>query len=572
MKIFLNLCFSFFVYFLVVAPALAISDPLSRPNNRFGIHLADISDLSDAGKLVNSNGGDWGYVTIVITEGERNTSQWNAVFNQMRRKHIIPLIRIATRIVKDMWTVPDENEADKWVAFFESLNWPVENRYIILYNEPNHAKEWGGNIDPAGYAKTVVDFAHALTTANDAYFILPAGLDASANSSRQTMDVRDFLRQAVIAEPQFLSVLDGWTSHSYPNPGFSASPSGWGQGSIRSFEWELNVLKEFNVNKNLPVFITETGWSHNISVSSPGRLSTDLVARYIQTAAQGVWLDTRIVAVTPFVFSYLSYPFDQFSWKKLGSDEFYPQYYTYKSLSKITGYPKQFHQFTLNSAIMPENLVVDSTYTFTGSLKNTGQSILDAKDGWKLKLQCDCDPPAVLTDDVPYLEPGETGTLSFHMKTASKTGTFSAELALTHGPDSVSLEKRDILFIPPPSLQIHAQLGWKKTSNTDDATILIYSSTQTLLHKFTGLSLKNGSVEVPGLTNIVPEQQYRVVLLVPYYLPRQSIVALSKERTAISMKRLIPLDSTKDGAFTIHDIMNAFLIKPSVLVSRFFGP
>ena len=63
---------------IVLTPlkAFAIYDPTGVPNNSFGIHIANIQDLEDAAKLVNSSGGDWGYVTLVITEDNRTISLW----------------------------------------------------------------------------------------------------------------------------------------------------------------------------------------------------------------------------------------------------------------------------------------------------------------------------------------------------------------------------------------------------------------------------------------------------------------------------------------------------------------
>lgn len=36
----------------------SLYDPSSVPNNSFGIHIANIQDLEDAAKLVNSGGSD----------------------------------------------------------------------------------------------------------------------------------------------------------------------------------------------------------------------------------------------------------------------------------------------------------------------------------------------------------------------------------------------------------------------------------------------------------------------------------------------------------------------------------
>jgi len=58
----------------------AAENPLSVPNNSFGIHILDENDLEDAAKLVNSGGGDWGYVTFVIRSDERDSKRWQKVF------------------------------------------------------------------------------------------------------------------------------------------------------------------------------------------------------------------------------------------------------------------------------------------------------------------------------------------------------------------------------------------------------------------------------------------------------------------------------------------------------------
>src|SRR4030067_3611659 len=67
-------------------------------NNKFGIHLAQphLDELEKTKELVNSNGGDWGYVTLVIQENDRDKNKWQEVFDRMRQLHLIPIIRLAT--------------------------------------------------------------------------------------------------------------------------------------------------------------------------------------------------------------------------------------------------------------------------------------------------------------------------------------------------------------------------------------------------------------------------------------------------------------------------------------------
>src|SRR3989344_543595 len=280
-----------FLFLLATAQVRAIYDPLSVPNNKYGIHIADPQDIPDAAFLVNSN-GDWGYVTLVIQDNDRNTDKWQRIFNQMRRLHVIPLVRLATRPEGNTWKKPQPEDIRDWKTFLNSLNWPTENRYVILFNEPNHAAEWGNAINPEEYADILASFAKELKATSPDFFILPAGLDASAPNSNSTMDEEAFLRRMIAKQPDAVSLLDGWTTHSYPNPGFSGSPHALGRGTLRSYLWELSLL-----GKQLPVFITETGWQHQ-------SLTTETIAEYLKEASLGAWKDPRIVAITPFIFNY----------------------------------------------------------------------------------------------------------------------------------------------------------------------------------------------------------------------------------------------------------------------------
>ncbi|MEK7522994.1 MAG: hypothetical protein AAB569_05405, partial [Patescibacteria group bacterium] len=53
---------------------LPLSVFAATPNNKFGMSLAqpNIDQFNEVKKLVNSNGGDWGYVTLIIEEKDRN--------------------------------------------------------------------------------------------------------------------------------------------------------------------------------------------------------------------------------------------------------------------------------------------------------------------------------------------------------------------------------------------------------------------------------------------------------------------------------------------------------------------
>lgn len=552
-------------------PIYAFYDPLSVPNNKYGIHIADPQDISDAALLVNS-GGDWGYVTLVIQENDRNTDTWQKIFDQMRRLHVIPIVRIATRPDGMTWKKPELEDLRDWKTFLNSLNWPTENRYVILFNEPNHAVEWGNTIGPEEYADILVAYARELKEASDDFFILPAGLDASAPNSTATMDEETFLRRMVASQPDIVSLLDGWTSHSYPNPGFSGSPLATGKGTLRSFVWELDLLSRLGSTKSLPVFITETGWRHHDGKTLDfSLLRSETISEYIQTAAAAVWNDRRIAAVTPFILNYQDVPFDHFSWRRFGGDGFYPHYFAYRDLPKVLGEPRQREQYEIIRPLVPKTLVSDATTAITAEIKNTGQAILNPTD-YTLAIRDTSGLFRTFTESLPTLEPGETGKVVIHITTPKKGASYPLTAVLTKDSTEIELVSVDVTLVPPPSMSITVAAGWRPNPTIGDVVVLVYDLQEQLVQEFRGLTLASGTIAVDGLKNIVPGQTYRIVALLPGYLPRQTNVTLDPTHTRAQMRRLLPLDFNLDGTLTIEDLPALFQTRPHDAWLRFFGP
>src|SRR3989338_4641209 len=105
-----------FVFLCLIIPgqSLAVYDPLSVPNNKFGIHVADPNDISNVTELVNSSQGDWGYVTLVIPDNERKIDVWQPVFSRMKREHLIPIVRLATHVEGSVWAKPSLSNINVW--------------------------------------------------------------------------------------------------------------------------------------------------------------------------------------------------------------------------------------------------------------------------------------------------------------------------------------------------------------------------------------------------------------------------------------------------------------------------
>lgn len=557
--------------FLFVTPVFAKYDPTTVANNKYGIHIVDINDVADAATLVNSNGGNWGYVTLVMQEDDRNKDKWQHTFDDLRRLHLIPIVRLATHVDGASWVIPSAASANDWAQFLNDLNWPIENRYVVLFNEPNHADEWGGKLDPSGFADITDVFTQTLHKANTDFFILPGALDVSASSDGASMDAAAYWSQMFSHNAHVFDDVDGWASHSYPNPAFSGSPYATGRGTLYSYFWERNVLKNLGFTKKLPVFITETGWQHSEGATNGyGLLSSQQVGQYLTVAAQTVWQDPDIVAITPFVLNYQAFPFDHFSWRLLGQQNFYPQFASYQNIQKSAGDPKQHERFIVHKKIIPTHVVSGSTYTVSGTITNAGQSILSSDDGYVLKFTVKGNFASIY-DPLPVLEPTQTGQITIHIETPKQTGDYPYTLELSHGNQTAVLETGSVKVVEPPSVTVSVQLGWRKTSDATDASILVYDD-KTLLSKVNGVHISNGKGTITGLRNILPGKRYRIVVLAPYYLPRQAIATLSANNTSVTLPRMYPLDFNKDGALTPADILAGVQLKPNFIFSLIVSP
>jgi len=414
--------FSLLLIFFFLLPQNVFAE-----GNKFGIHILEPTDLPKAAELVNSNGGDWGWVTVVIRQDDLNFQKWQEFMDFCREKHLIPLVRLATHQEKDLWTAPSPSDSEKWVNFLNSLNWPTKDQYIIIFNEPNHAKEWGGRISPEEYAKVLREFAEKFHQANPNFKVLNAGFDLAAPNSKTTMDVFRFWQRMEKTVPGIFNQLDSWASHSYPNHGFRGKPTDTGKTSIRGYQWELATLKKyFGLKKDLPVFITETGWvKDNLKSKKPQLISPEMAANYFKLAFENLWLkDERIVAVTPFVLNYPQPPFAEFSWLDENGNP-YPQYQTIQNLPKPNWWPTQEEKYVLGEVIIPPFMLTESNFKGKISLKNLGQSILGERRPFFFKPFTNSSEIFLSSATLSgKLKPQQQGFLEFQIKTATIAGEF----------------------------------------------------------------------------------------------------------------------------------------------------
>lgn len=296
---------------LILLTVIASVQPVAAATAKMGMHVLHKEDVQEVVELLEGQNTDetelWYYITIPYTLEDANKPvEWQAFFNQAKELRVIPIVRLVTEVEGDTWRIPTRKDVVMQLDALSALEWPTSRKRVIIFNEVNHAKEWGGSIDPAEYTRTL-RFASLWARSLDSNFlVLPAAMDLAAPNGSQTREAFSYLEAMVAEDPEILTYADAWNSHSYPNPAFSAPPTARGKNSLRGYEHELAFLEKQGIT-DLPVYITETGWEEN------ARTSKNLTG-YYQYALDNIWLpDDRIVAVTPFIFKGSPGPFSQFS-------------------------------------------------------------------------------------------------------------------------------------------------------------------------------------------------------------------------------------------------------------------
>ncbi|MDQ3099519.1 MAG: cellulase family glycosylhydrolase [bacterium] len=510
---------AFLVFFVVISLFASIFSPVQaqQHNNKFGIHISDIDEAEKATQLVNSSGGDWGYVTITINSNDRVVGKWQDKFNVLAQKHLIPIIRIATYGEGDSWRIPSKDDPHDWAEFFNKLYWPTQKRIVTVFNEPNHATEWGNTVDPASVARFLNETIDALRASNPDYIILNPGFDSSAPQKLPAyMDQVTFMDAMEKEVPGIFSKLDGWSSHSYPNPGFAGMPTDTGRRTIANYKWEIDLLKKrFRVEKDLPVYITETGWVVN-NVDHPNiRLSESGAAANMKEAYEKVWNpDASVVAVTPFLLTYRLPLFSHFSWIRPDNSET-EMYSTIKSLQKNAGIPIRESKSIITTVSIPGQIAQNNEVLATITFKNIGNTQWTADEGFGIAAN---DPTKLVIRDnfeLPAsarITPGQSYTFRF---------TLFTENILAKAPLDFQLQQNELKFGEKLYIPIRIFQPPKLTIKTDPQTNVVTPVTITFqsLKDIDGIDnaqiAKSGVIGTYSSKVFVPNQGVLVTLAAP---------------------------------------------------------
>ena len=301
------------------------STPVQAKGEVLGIHILSTVEIDQANTLLEHGDDKDKFVTIPLTLNDLSKpSDWQAFFDKCHSLKIRPLIRFATNFENGAWKKPTRVDVMALTKFLGDLEWRRPELTVILFNEPNHAQEWGGTLNPQEFARISIFAAQWLKTEEKKYTVLPAAMDLAADGHNQTQEAFAYWQAALNEEPSLFNYFDGWNSHSYPNPAFAQSPSRTGKNSLRGYTNELEFITKYT-SKEFPVYITETGWNQNVL--------TDLkLKNYFAQAYEQIWTkDPRIVAVTPFVLQGAPGTFAPFSFLDANGKPTIA-YDTYKSL------------------------------------------------------------------------------------------------------------------------------------------------------------------------------------------------------------------------------------------------
>ena len=318
-KTLLALILSIIFFVSIIHPTYA------QINNKGGVHILNPEELDDAIRLLTINPKtEKAFVTITLSLNDlKRVKDWEKFFHKAKQNKIIPIVRLVSEFDGKNWTIPTKKNIIDQITFLSQFDWPHHEKYLIIYNEPNHRSEFGGKIDPAQYTRILrftSDWAH---TENLNYKILPGALDLAAPNGSTTMEAFTFLNYMLKEDENIFENIDYWNSHSYPNPGFMASPYRTGKNSLRGFKHELDFLKRVTGN-DYKVFITETGWLSNA-------ITSHWLDYYYKYTAENIWSDERIVAITPFILKGDPGPFSGFAFiDRHGNPT--KQYYAYQKV------------------------------------------------------------------------------------------------------------------------------------------------------------------------------------------------------------------------------------------------
>ena len=192
-----------------------------------------------------------------------------------------------------------------------------------------------------------------------------------------------------------------------------------------------------------------------------------------------------------------------------------------------------------------------------------GQAIWDKDNGYKLVVNSysDRQEEAKLEyffSDLSNVVPFEETEVDFYIKTDGASGKYKSKISLEkNGKNIINGQDWQFEVLPLPQLQIKVNLYPKLKTNGNDFKIQIFDDKEEMVFQ-KKIKVVNNKGLIADVQNIALEKKYRVVVLKPYYLPRQEYVIFKRGLNNVGFKLMYPADFNKDGKFSGEDISAFF--------------
>jgi hypothetical protein len=155
-----------------------------------------------------------------------------------------------------------DNLSDDYAAFAARVaqRYQGQVRGYIVWNEPNLAKEWGGQRpDPAAYTELLQRAYEAIKAADPEATIVSAGLAPTNHQDAEAMDDRVFLEAMYQAGAG--AYFDALGAHPYGFAYPPDDPRGAHDGLNLARLLDLRAIMEAHGDGDKPIWVTELGWT-----------------------------------------------------------------------------------------------------------------------------------------------------------------------------------------------------------------------------------------------------------------------------------------------------------------------
>lgn len=543
----------------------------SGDNNKIGVHLISPTDdeIRNACRgLVNMNTvspdeASGGKLTLTLVKNHIDKETLQRYHDIAREEGCVFIHPIKNSFADPYWKPLDQSTIDFFEKILKDLRPSSKYLYIVLGNEVNRGDEWGGTCDGAAYAHIAKLAAEQLKKTVPNIQIGLAGLDAYAPQSGFYCSQESFLKAALEAEPRLIDDdIDFQVVHEYPNADMT--------GSLQNL-WlrEKNTLKSLGVTKDLPVVISEIAWRRHRGLTS------EAAAIKLYNAIQTLEKEPRIWAITPFVYKFCGSPFDQFSLLQCNVktaagntiDEPNAVFDAIAAVPKVKGDPEHIYRASVQLNA-PQEIIENTDYAFTMEAVNKGTDIWRGISGdYELKLLS----PADSTQSGSTESSIRFSFTSFH--TVKPDGTLRTKMRVNPGDvqgcpsfNGVLMQNGRVVLnlfnwqpciVPHPDAALQL-LSFPGNPYNGVGEIQIFDSNEKLVFR-QQVSVSNGVASVPQVSGVRFEGEYRIVWLSPGNLPVQITNArFHKGLNDFKPPMLLPLDSNKDGALSLSDIIQGF--------------